>query len=130
MTSPTSALTKRPVHIAAPIHTVRARSCQAFTLVELLVVIGIIVVLIGIITPATMKAVRQASRTATANDLQAISAALEAYKQDRGDYPRLPPVNAANVGYDGAITLCQALMAPGNADDKDTNNKPDLGFRL
>ncbi len=146
MTSPTSAATNPRARLAvqpsAPGR--RASSRRGFSLVELLVVISIIAVLAAIIAPATMKAWRQASRTATANDLQAIGAALEAFKADTGDYPRVTGASAdpEKLGYDGAITLCQALLGPADTDDLDdddgnldpitvaTNERKDLGFRL
>jgi prepilin-type N-terminal cleavage/methylation domain-containing protein len=115
---------------------------RAFTLVELLVVIGIIVVLAGILLPMIGRAWRAATRTATANDLQAVATALAAYKQDWNDYPRVrfaADVTRADYsvarGSDdlkwrpnpqtGAEVLCFALMgmAPG------TDATPSAGFR-
>jgi len=45
---------------------------SGFTLVEILVVIGIIVVLAGILLPTVLKAYRQAGKTRAAADLQTI----------------------------------------------------------
>lgn len=78
-----------------------------FTLVELLVVIGIIVLLISILLPMVNRAYRESIRASMAADLQVISEALEAYRHDFGDYPR--PSGQA----DGAVILCWALVAPG-----------------
>ena len=64
------------------------RARPAFTLVELLVTIGIIMVLLGILMPTIISARRQADRKRTEADLQVISQALEAYKQVFNDYPR------------------------------------------
>ena len=61
---------------------------KGFTLIELLVVMGIIVVLVTILVPVILGAWRRASETAQKADFQAISTALEQYKQDLGDYPR------------------------------------------
>src|SRR4051812_6524170 len=66
----------------------RSRRSMGFTLVELLVVIGIIMTLAAILLPALNTAYRNASRARMAGDLQAIVTALEAYKADFGDYPR------------------------------------------
>ena len=67
------------------------RRRHAFTLVEILVVIGIIVVLAGILVPLVGRSMRQAKQIRTAADLQSIATALEAFKADHGDYPRTMP---------------------------------------
>jgi type II secretory pathway pseudopilin PulG len=97
----------------------------------MVVVIGIILVLVGILLPSVNRARRNASRARIAFDLQSISTALEAYKQDHGDHPRVTGApDATKVGYDGAIALCQALIAPGKPDDLDPSPAPALpGFR-
>jgi type II secretory pathway pseudopilin PulG len=61
---------------------------KAFTLVELLVVIGIIIILIGILLPVVTRMRRSAQITGQQLDFQTISSALESYKADFGDYPR------------------------------------------
>jgi prepilin-type N-terminal cleavage/methylation domain-containing protein len=84
--------------VAAAAHTVRPahrrRGRRAFTLVEILVVIGIIVLLAAIALPLIARAMRQARATATASDMQTITQALESFKADHGDYPREIPNNA------------------------------------
>jgi prepilin-type N-terminal cleavage/methylation domain-containing protein len=67
-----------------------ARVRGGFTLVELLVVIGIIVLLIGILLPVISAVRRSAEKNAGRLDLQTIGLALEAYRKDFGDYPRPP----------------------------------------
>ena len=115
--------------------TRHARRRDGFTLVEMLVVLGIILVLAAILLPVIARSWQAASRTAQANDLQAIATALEAYKQDWGDYPRvrLAPAPMIRVDYSiarssndqkwrpnpqtGAELLCFALMGMANATD-------------
>jgi prepilin-type N-terminal cleavage/methylation domain-containing protein len=58
-----------------------------FTLVEILVVIGIIAILAALLTPATMQVVTKARNAAIALEIRQIADAIEAYKQDKGDYP-------------------------------------------
>ncbi|HSZ54411.1 MAG TPA: prepilin-type N-terminal cleavage/methylation domain-containing protein [Tepidisphaeraceae bacterium] len=91
-------------------------SRRGFTLIELLVVVGMIVLLATILLPMISKVHSQARRTATAADLMTISEALEAYKGDFGDYPRLD--HRDHLGLPrviGAPLLCWALVAPGPA---------------
>src|SRR5436190_672523 len=120
MTSRISAVTDLPRRTT----TYRGAGRQAFTLVEMLVVISVIIILAGILLPAINKAYKKAQRTATANDLQAIASALEAYKQDFGDYPRVVRSADLTAGdkthpnpMTGAQVLCFALMGPGPAVD-------------
>lgn len=91
---------------------------RAFTLVELLVVIGIILVLISILLPAINRAHQQAVRTSMMGDFAAISQALDQYRNDWGDYPRTGKgatvgSTLPNTAVTGAATLCWALVAPG-----------------
>ncbi len=84
---------------------------RGFTLTEILVVIGIILVLVGILVPTIIRTYGTADKTRFAFNLQVIGTGLEAYKQDFGDYPR--NLNAA-TGAAPAV-LCKALVGPGNA---------------
>jgi prepilin-type N-terminal cleavage/methylation domain-containing protein len=58
-----------------------------FTLVELLVVIGIIVILIAILLPVVSKVRTEAYSANTLNTIQQLSSACERYYQDFGAYP-------------------------------------------
>jgi prepilin-type N-terminal cleavage/methylation domain-containing protein len=82
---------------------------SGFTLVEMLVVIGIIVLLVGILLPTVMSVRRNAEKNAVRMELQTISLALEAYKADFGDYPR-PPDSQRKYRL-----LAWALIGPYNA---------------
>jgi prepilin-type N-terminal cleavage/methylation domain-containing protein len=67
----------------------------AFTLIELLIVIAIIVVLAGLILTMIGYVQKKEARARAETEIAAISAACESYKADNGIYPRDPTPNTA-----------------------------------
>lgn len=65
----------------------RTRGDRGFTLVELLVVIGIIAVLISILLPAISRAKAQANTTACAANLRSIGQAIKIYEVEFKTFP-------------------------------------------
>lgn len=82
------------------------RPHRGFTLTEILVVIGIIVILVAILVPMVSRTRRSADAARMKLDIQAIVTALEQYKSDVHDYPRV--VEAGK----GSQTLADALVGP------------------
>ena len=116
MTSPT--LATRKAYAARRRGRAFGGARGGFTLLEILVVIGIILVLMGLLLPSIGRAWRTGVRAKMASDLHAISDALVSYRNDFGDYPRLYPAADANwykTNNLGAYYLCRALIGPANA---------------
>lgn len=87
---------------------------RAFTLTEMLITVAIIAVLAAILIPVALRATRTAALAKLQADLQAIGQALEAYRSDHGDYPRLNPFTPpGRLNVDrGSIVLTWALLGP------------------
>src|SRR5690242_20010658 len=100
-------------------------STFGFTVIELLVVIGILAALAGILLPAVARARGAALRVAMQADLQTVVLALDAYRSDFGDFPR--PDRFVTSPFQGSAIICWALIAPGPA-TQDGADGP--GFRL
>lgn len=69
----------------------------AFTLIELLTVIAIILVLAGLLLYIAGSANYKASTARAQSEIQAMSTALESYKADNGAYPRSSDTDALNA---------------------------------
>jgi prepilin-type N-terminal cleavage/methylation domain-containing protein len=82
----------------SPISADRPQRPAGFTLVELLVVIGIIAVLLAILLPVTKRVREQAQLTACQSNLRQIGQAFQMYANDNKDrYPG--PVTTGNFTY-------------------------------
>lgn len=91
---------------------------RGFSLIELLVVIGLIALLASLALVAMTKVRRQAAVSRVKGDFQAIATALEAYNADFHSYP----MSTAPARY----ILAKALIGPGS-DAEDGESGP--GFR-
>jgi prepilin-type N-terminal cleavage/methylation domain-containing protein len=86
-------------------------AAAAFTLVELLVVIGIIAVLLAILVPVVSNVRKQAYTTSTASRMTQISGAIQSYYMDNQAYPGAVPINLWTLP--GGTQEVPATMFPG-----------------
>lgn len=99
---------------------------RGFSLVELLVAIGILAVLVALLTPAYLHARRVAQRTACVSQLRQIGMAVRMY---RDDYEELPPYLSAARGYVGDLRLFVCPVDPLEGRHP-VREAPGEGFRL
>ena len=88
------------------------RKKTGLTMIELLIVLGIIALLIGLLLPALSLVRNVAKETKQKAQLSTIEMALAAFKNDEGDYPPSNWVLPPNPGSDycGAQKLAEALL--------------------
>src|SRR5438552_10841593 len=88
-----------------------------FSLIELLVVIGVIIILAGLILSTVGYVQKKGARSRAETEIAAMSAACESYKADNGIYPRGP----------AAATTIGSITIPANVTDSldpKTNGDP------
>src|SRR5438094_9089224 len=91
-----------------------ANNRRAFTVIELMVVIGVLVLLMAILLPALAAAPRSGKRVAISSQLQTITTALTAYEQDFKALPPCTEITAAGVNVQkGFGVLGVALVGAG-----------------
>jgi type II secretory pathway pseudopilin PulG len=73
------------------------RAAGAFTLIELIVVVGVIIILTGLVLSTVGYARKKSARARAETEIAAISAACESYKSDNGIYPASSDTNNLNA---------------------------------
>jgi general secretion pathway protein G len=81
---------------------------RAFTLIELIVVIAIIIILAGLILSTVGYVQKKGARSRAETEIAAMSAACESYKADNGIYPRNGVTDGLNAQTSGDPTTYQA----------------------
>ena len=108
---------------------------RGFTLVELLVVIGIIAILIALLLPALTKAQEQARTTQCLSNLRQIGTALNMYASESGGW--LCPAWVSNPASNGPglehyatlLVGMKYLKAPSQADEDEVTSEGNSVFR-
>jgi len=77
---------------------------RGFTLIEMLVVIGIIVVLVAILFPVFATVREQSRQTACIGNLNQLVVALKQYRTDHGRYPFMPYYDTTLQRYQGGFS--------------------------
>src|SRR5437763_139404 len=91
---------KRKGFTSVEMHAVSLRKRAAFTLVELLVVIGIIAVLIGIVLPALNKAREQAKRVVCMSNMKELATLMRMYAVDNRDFCPIGFIDTKDFSYE------------------------------
>ena len=82
----------------------------AFTIVELLTVMSIIVILIGLLVPALNQVKRYAYEVKQRAQLKSIDTAIELFNSEFDGYPDSGALDPDGALYCGAMKLCEAVM--------------------
>jgi general secretion pathway protein G len=102
------------------LRTVLHRS--GFTLIELLVVVAIIAILAGLVLQTAGFVQRKGATSRAEAEIAALSAALESYKADMGEYPR--GTNAGSGSNPGTNnSFLRAALAPNGSNTLNPLNK-------
>src|SRR5438552_4901744 len=81
------------------------RHYTGFTLIELVVVVGLILILTGLVLSTVGYARKKGARARAETEIAAMAAALESYKADNASYPRDPTANTATDALDARTMI-------------------------
>src|SRR5438034_7902637 len=113
----------------------KGRYNVAFTLIELIVVITVIIILTGLVLSTVGYAQKKGARARAETEIAAMSAACESYKADNGIYARSAGSNGTD-GLDPTTANIAAYDTPSRymygeiSGDRDFDGTPDTGARL
>jgi type II secretory pathway pseudopilin PulG len=107
------------------------RRYNAFTLIELVLVVGIITVLAGLVLSTVGYARKKGARARAETEIAALSAACENYKADNGVYPTSADTNGLDptTGNIANYKTPSRYMYGELSGDRDFDGIPDAGTR-
>jgi len=82
----------------------------AFTIIELLTVMSIIVVLIGVLVPALSNVRKYAKKVKQLAQFNSMQSAIELFSNENDGYPPSGALDGTGQPYCGAMKLCEAMM--------------------
>jgi type II secretory pathway pseudopilin PulG len=82
----------------------------AFTIIELLTVMSIIVILIGVLVPALNNVRKYAQKVKQMAQFNSMQSAIELFNNENDGYPPSGAMDGAGQPYCGAMKLCEAMM--------------------
>jgi type II secretory pathway pseudopilin PulG len=82
----------------------------AFTIIELLTVMSVIIILIGLLVPALNKVKWVAYKVKQKNQFHAIEVAMDLFNLEHEEYPPSGATDDAGAFYCGAMKLCEAMV--------------------
>ncbi|HUU19050.1 MAG TPA: hypothetical protein VMW72_18000 [Sedimentisphaerales bacterium] len=82
----------------------------AFTIIELLTVMSIIVILIGVLVPALSNVRKYAQKVKQMAQFNSMQSAIELFNNEHDGYPPSGAMDGAGQPYCGAMKLCEAMM--------------------
>ena len=82
----------------------------AFTIIELLTVMSIIVILIGVLVPALSNVRKYAQKVKQMAQFNSMQSAIELFNNEHDGYPPSGAMDGAGQPYGGAMKLCEAMM--------------------
>jgi len=82
----------------------------AFTIIELLTVMSIIVILIGVLVPALNNVRKYAQKVKQMAQFNSMQSAIELFNNEHDGYPPSGALDGAGQPYGGAMKLCEAMM--------------------
>ena len=89
---------------------IKFKTKKAFTIVELLTVMSIIVILIGLLAPALNHARRYAAEVKQRAQFYRIDSAIASFNSEMDGYPDSGALDSAGNPYCGAMKLAEAMM--------------------
>ena len=90
--------------------TKQSNEKAAFTIIELLTVMSIIIILIGLLVPSLNMVKRYAKGVRQKAQFHSIDSAMELFNNEWDGYPSSDAEDEANQDYCGAMKLCEAMM--------------------